>query len=64
MTSYRHGQARAALANDRALRPESWNTYGQSRDGGPKGESGRWQQHTLLSDSIDFDCLSLPRSMS
>ena len=48
-------RARAALAHDRDVRPDSWNTYGRSRDGGPVGESGRWQQHTLLSDSEDFD---------
>ena len=44
-------------AADRAAFPGSWNTYGQSRDGGPVGESGRWQQHTLLGDSDAFDWL-------
>jgi hypothetical protein len=48
-------RARACLAADRAARPESWRTYGRSRDGGPLGESGRWQQHTLMADSTDFD---------
>lgn len=48
-------RARACLAADRAAFPQSWRTYGRSRDGGPLGESGRWQQHTLLSDSREFD---------
>jgi ectoine hydroxylase-related dioxygenase (phytanoyl-CoA dioxygenase family) len=48
-------RARACLEADRRSRPESWQLYGRSRDGGPVGESGRWQQHTLLADSREFD---------
>jgi hypothetical protein len=48
-------RARQQLAADRARFPGSWATYGQSADGGPVGESGRWQQHSLLLDSDAFD---------
>ena len=48
-------RARRQLVADRERFPGSWATYGQSRDGGPVGESGRWQQHSLLLDSTEFD---------
>lgn len=50
-------RARAQVAADRHVFADSWKTYGQSRDGGPVGESGRFQQHTLLIDSPAFDWL-------
>ena len=50
-------RARACLEADRRKFSASWRTYGQSRDGGPVGETGRWQQHTLLADSREFDWL-------
>jgi hypothetical protein len=46
---------RVALAESRASHPESWLNYGCSRDGGPVGESGRWQSADILQHATAFD---------
>ena len=50
-------QMRAALAESRSQHPEDWTTYGMSRDGGPVGESGRWQTSKPLAHSSAFDAV-------
>eukprot|EP01043_Picozoa_sp_COSAG02_P022163 COSAG02_NODE_1144_length_14244_cov_16.832096_5_plen_185_part_00 len=48
---------RGALAESRSQHPEDWVTYGMSRDGGPVGESGRWQTSKLLTHATAFDAV-------
>lgn len=48
-------QMRDALAGSRSQHPKDWSTYGMSRDGGPVGESGRWQSSSILAHSTVFD---------
>ena len=40
---------------------EAWALWGESRDGGPSGEQGRWQSYSILHDTTVFDvCLDCP----
>jgi hypothetical protein len=47
---------RSSMEWHRAARPEAWRLWGESRDGGPSGEAGRWQSYSILHDTIEFDC--------
>ena len=53
---------RRVLEADRAAHErEHWQIFGQSCDGGPIGESGRWQSSDMLSRTEVFDrCVAHP----
>jgi ectoine hydroxylase-related dioxygenase (phytanoyl-CoA dioxygenase family) len=44
---------RAVVERDRREHPSSWGTYGQSRDGGAAGESGRFNSADIMATSPD-----------
>ena len=48
-------EMRAGLALDRRKHPAEWINYGQSRDGGAIGESGRWQSGNILDHATCYD---------
>lgn len=52
---------RSTIEQHRRDRPESWALWGESRDGGPSGEAGRWQSYSILHDTTAFDgCIDHP----
>ena len=48
---------REALAADREEHASEWNIFGRSRDGGPIGESGRWQSNNIMLHSEAYDAV-------
>ena len=48
---------RDEVLRQQAAQPEEWRLYGSSRDGGPVGESGRWQSSTISQHTDRFDPL-------
>ena len=48
---------RDALAADREEHASEWNIFGRSRDGGPIGESGRWQSNNIMLHSEAYDAV-------
>ena len=54
--------AQVAICRDAVLRNQEihaaeWKLFGKSRDGGPVGESGRWQSPTIMQHEECFDSL-------
>ena len=41
---------RGAIWHHREAHPEAWRSHGMSRDGGPIGESGRWQSGGMINE--------------
>ena len=41
---------RGAIWHHREAHPEAWRSHGMSRDGGPIGESGRWQSGGMIDE--------------
>ena len=53
---------RAAFDGDRRDHPELWQLRGRSADGGPVGESGRWQTEPLSRTDAFDACIAHPKT--
>ena len=54
---------RSAVLDDQLQHPLHWRLLGQSRDGGPVGENGRWQSGKIMHVTEQFDALMNHRAV-